>query len=104
MKILNRKAITINYKKPFVDWTNALTPELPPKEANIPGESTTYLIKNDFKNADQCIKKYYTRIFEEELEGQWTDENDWPENLTFELFNEWFSYEISDMVVDLKKD
>ena len=46
MKILNRKAITINYKKPFVDWTNALTPESPAKEANILGESATYLIKN----------------------------------------------------------
>ena len=104
MKILNRKAITINYKKPFLDWTNALTPELQAKEANILGESTTYLVKNDYENAEQCIKKHYKQIFEEELEGQWTDENDWPENLTFELFNEWFSYEISDMVVDLKKD
>ena len=103
MKILNRAAITINYKQPFVDWTNALSPDYPERVANILGESTTYLIKNDFEDADKFIKKYYKQIFEEQLEGQWTDENEWPEKLTFKLFNEWFSYEISDMVVDLKK-
>ena len=45
--------------------------------------------------------KNYKQLFEEELEGQWTDENDWPEKISFKLFNEWFSYEISDLVVDL---
>ena len=102
MKILNRSAITINYKKPFIDWINALTPELPMSERML-GESTTYLVKADFENADQCIKKQYKEIFEMELEGQWTDENDWPQKLTVKLFNEWFSYEISDLVIDLKK-
>jgi hypothetical protein len=102
MKVTNRSAITINYKKPFVDWSNALTPELPMSEMML-GESTTYLIKEDFENADQCIKKYYKEIFELELDGQWTDENDWPQKLTFKLFNKWFSYEISDLVIDLKK-
>ena len=101
MKILNRTAITINYKKPFVDWTNALTPELKQKEVNILGESTTYLVKYSLDSADKCIKKYYKQLFEEELEGQWTDENDWPEKRSFKLFNDWFSYEISDLVVDL---
>ena len=45
--------------------------------------------------------KNYKQLFEEELEGQWTDENDWPEKRSFKLFNDWFSYEISDLVVDL---
>lgn len=101
MKITNRSAITINYKKPFVDWSNALTPELSMNE-NMLGESTTYLVKADFDDAEKCIKKYYKEIFELELDGQWTDENDWPQKMTFKLFNEWFSYEISDLVIDLK--
>lgn len=101
MKVINRSAITINYNKPFVDWSNALTPELPMSEKML-GESTTYLVKGDFDNSEKCIKKYFKKIFEEELEGQWTDENDWPQNRTFKLFNEWFTYEISDLVIDLK--
>ena len=69
---------------------------------NVLGESTTYLVKSSLDTADKYITKHYKQIFEQELEGQWTDENDWPEDLTFGLFNEWFSYEISDLVVDLK--
>lgn len=100
MEIVNRSAITINYKKPFIDWSNALTPEFEMSEQML-GESTTYLVKGDFDNADKLIKKYFKKIFEEELEGQWTDENDWPQKRTFRLFEEWFSYSISDLVIEL---
>ena len=100
MKIVNRSAITINYKKPFTDWSNALTPEFEMSEQML-GESTTYLVKGDFDNADKLIKKYFKKIFEEELEGQWTDEADWPQKRTFRLFEEWFSYSISDLVIEL---
>ena len=100
MEIVNRSAITINYKKPFIDWSNALIPEFDMSEQML-GESTTYLVKGDFDNADKLIKKYFKKIFEEELEGQWTDENDWPQKRTFRLFEEWFSYSISDLVIEL---
>lgn len=100
MEIVNRSAITINYKKPFIDWSNALIPEFDMSEQML-GESTTYLVKGDFDNADKLIKKYFKKIFEEELEGQWTDENDWPQKRTFRLFEEWFSYSISDLVLEL---
>ena len=100
MEIVNRSAITINYKKPFIDWSNALTPEFEMSEQML-GESTTYLVKGDFDNADKLIKKYFKKIFEEELEGQWTDEADWPQKRTFRLFEEWFSYAISDLVIEL---
>ena len=100
MEIVNRSAITINYKKPFIDWSNALIPEFDMSEQML-GESTTYLVKGDFDNADKLIKKYFKKIFEEELEGQWTDEADWPQKRTFRLFEEWFSYSISDLVIEL---
>jgi hypothetical protein len=67
------------------------------------GESKTYLINELFNNAGDVIKKHYKKIFETELEGMCMDENEWPAKLTFKLFNEWFSYEISDWVMDLSK-
>jgi hypothetical protein len=100
MRVLNRSAITISYKKPFIDWNNRLFPDLLMKE-NMLGESKTYLINQLFNNADQALKKYYKEIFEAELEGVCLDEEEWPEKRTFKLFNEWFSYEISDWVNDL---
>ncbi len=100
MQILNRSAITVTAKQPFVDWANGLTPELP-MELNVLGESHTYLTNPDFDDAQKHIKKYFKQIFEEELESIWTDENDWPKKIDFNTFCEWFHFEISDWVQDL---
>jgi hypothetical protein len=100
MEIMNRSAITISPKQPFIDWANALTPEFP-MEINVLGESHTYLTNPDFDNADKHIKKYSKEIFEEELFGIWTDQNDWPEKLDYKTFCNWFHFEISDWVQDL---
>ena len=102
MKIYNRSAITVRAKQPFVDWINALTPESPLSMDRFE-VSNTYLTNPDFHNADKHIKKYFLQIFEEELEGMWTDENDWPQTIDFTTFCEWFHYEISDWVQDLSK-
>lgn len=100
MEILNRSAITVRAKQPFIDWANALTPEFP-MEIAILGESHTYLTNPDFEDAQKHIKKYFKQIFEEELEGIWLDENDWPQKRDFKTFCEWFHFEISDWVQDL---
>ena len=100
MNVLSRSAITITHKKPFIEWNNTLFPDLLMYE-NMLGESKTYLIDELTNNADKVIKKYYQKIFETELEGICIEENEWPENRNLKLFNEWFSYEISDWVMDL---
>lgn len=102
MNIVSRSAITICYKKPFIDWHNALFPDMPLQENTI-GESKTYLINELGDNAEGAIKKHYKQIFETELEGMCTDENEWPPKRTLKLFEEWFSYQISDWVIDLSK-
>lgn len=102
MKVINRSAITIVHKKPYVEWNNLLLPEMPISENTI-GESSTYLIENFFDNAEAVIKKHYKEIFENELFQVWTDENDWPENISLKLFYEWFTVEVSGWVYDLNK-
>ena len=102
MNVISRSAISITYKKPFIDWNNPLFPDLPMHENKI-GESKTYLIDELFNNAGDVIKKYHKQIFETELEGICIDENEWPGKRTLSLFKEWFSYEISDWVMDLSK-
>jgi len=100
MKVLSRSAITLTHRKPFIEWNNKLFPDLLMHE-NLLGESKTYLINEFFDNAGDVIKKHYKEIFEIELEGICIDENEWPEKRNLKLFNEWFSYEISDWVMDL---
>ena len=102
MEILNRSAITVSAKQPFIDWANSLTPEFP-MESKVLGESHTYLTNPDFEDAEKHLKKYFKAIFEEELEGIWTDANEWPQKRDFKTFCEWFHFEISDWVQDLSK-
>ena len=102
MEVYNKSAITVTPKKPFVDWNNKLTPEMPISEKMM-GSSRTYLTNPDFEDAEKHLKKYFKQIFEEELEAMWTDEEEWPQKRDFKTFCEWFEYEISDWVVDLSK-
>jgi hypothetical protein len=99
MHIINRSAITLTYKKPFIDWHNKLMP----LNEKLIGESSTYLVPELSENPTDAIKKYYLEIFETELFQMWTDENDWPQKITSKLFEEWFSVEISGWVYDLDK-
>ncbi|MDD3321444.1 MAG: hypothetical protein PHS59_08375 [Paludibacter sp.] len=102
MKILNRTSITVTFKKPFIHWNNNLFPDSL-MEVNILGESSTYLVTESTGDADKLLRKYYKEIFENELFQMWTDENDWPQKISYELFNEWFSVEIAGFVYDLPK-
>jgi hypothetical protein len=72
-------------------------------EMNILGESQTYLTDPDFDNAEKHIKKHFKQIFDEELEGIWQNENDWPQKRDYKTFCEWFHFEISDWVMNLSK-
>jgi len=103
MQIINRSAITLKYKKPFIDWHNNLMPGVPYTENMSSESSTTYLIPDFKSNAAAVIKKYYKEIFETELFQMWTDENDWPPKITLKLFHEWFNVDISAWVYDLDK-
>jgi hypothetical protein len=101
MHIINRSAITVSYKQPFIDWHNNLMSS----NEKMLEESSTYLIPELADNTADILKKYFLEIFETELFQMWTDENDWPPNITISLFHQWFRAEISGWVYDLgKKD
>ncbi len=84
MQVINRAAITITHKKPFIDWANKPDPVFPMKEIML-GESGTYLINENFDNAEGVIKKNCKAIFEIELWSMWIDENDWPSPITLKI-------------------
>jgi hypothetical protein len=107
MYITSRSAAIIIPKQPFVDWANSLEEE-----------ENKYLIE-DFKSdctvillpeidsdehADTIVKNLYKNIFEVELSGWTTDENEWPRNRKYEMFLEWFEVEYHSMVFDPFED
>ena len=103
--MINRSALVLTAKQPFLDWLQSL-PD--PGEAettleDVNRERTTHLLP-DYDMLDeeeQLLERFYDIIFEMELEGWWTDESHWPADRDLSLFKQWFHYEFHSVVVDL---
>lgn len=104
MDIINRTAVVIRPKQPFVDWLNSVPDEdMVFTLERVSDDNITYLIP-PYENPDEartCVKKIYEQLFEFVLFGWYTDEELWPENRTWEMFQEWFKIEINSEVFDL---
>ena len=102
--MLNRSIIIIKYKQPMIDWINGVEPddETEINLENTNNDRTTYLIgDDDLENLDVFLKDNFLLFFENELEGWYLDEDCWPADLTFPLFQEFFQIEFHSMIEDL---
>ena len=101
---INRAALAVTPKQPYVDWANSFCgpddPKLPLKEFQDDG--TVYLIPETADDHEdiEVIREVFEDVFCAELAAWWTDEADWPE-ITWKRFNEWFAYDYRSIVMDL---
>lgn len=102
---INRSILLVVPKQPFYDWSNALTPDLPKSGPDNVNEHNSYLLEEELFLDDPKdeLKTYWKKIFLNELFGQWTDEDDYPE-LSWELFTQWFDFYRSSIVTDLSDE
>ncbi len=105
--MINRAALIIKFKEPAVKWINEADPNKDDPGLTIEivnTDSSIYLISeelaDDPTDVKEWIKQNYKNLFELELYGWYTDPSLWPENRTFELFNEWFDVELHSMLID----
>lgn len=64
-------------------------------------DRTVYLISDDdAEEYETWIGLNYEAIFEDELDGWYTDETLWPENRTKQLFDEWIEVECHSVLID----
>jgi hypothetical protein len=99
--MLNRCALIVRPKRPFLDWAAQLDDSgLVP---DIKGEQTVYLVPEfDYDSgAQQMLKVVFAEVFERELFGWHTDKSAWPQKRTLALFKKWFDIELHSMVEDL---
>jgi len=99
--MLNRAAIMVRPKKPYLDWAAGLDDSgLVPDPA---GEQTVYLIPSYTVESEawELLEKVYVSIFEQELWSWHTEEKAWPQGRDFEMFKQWFQIEIHSWVEDL---
>ncbi len=101
--MLNRAVLILRYKQPFVDWINAADPtstqELTLVDVN--DDNTAYLIEvEDEKEFERWLKENAEMLFEEELNGWYTDPSLWPQDRSLALFKKWCTFELHTLVID----
>ena len=102
--MLNRAALILRYKQPFVDWINAADPSatshaLTLEEVNQ--EHSVYLVEvEDEGGLADWLTRRHRELFEEELNGWYTDPALWPRDRSLTTLREWCSSELHTIVVD----
>lgn len=99
--MLNRAAIIVRPKQPFLEWASQLDDSgLVP---SFDGEETIYLVP-EFENDDEArriLRLVYSEVFERELHSWHTDKSAWPKNRIFAVFHQWFEIEMHSIVEDI---
>ena len=102
--VLNRAALILRYKQPFVDWINAADPSPashPVTLAEVNLERTVYLIEVEGEDElASWLRRHHLEIFEEELSGWYTDPKLWPPDRSLRVLKEWCAFELHTVVLD----
>ena len=103
MYIINRSAIIVKLKQPYVDWANSLDNSDKYSMEDINKENHIYLIQEYESDGEleEIIKDVYPDIFEIELASWVTDEELWVKNRDYTTFKQWFDIEPHSTVFDM---
>jgi hypothetical protein len=103
MRTINRWALVVRFKEPYLRWAAGLDEKAPDDAASMKTAISVYLIPED-PNRDEDnppLEEYYGQIFTQELEAWWTDEARWPAKRDLATFQEWFEVTAESIVTDL---
>jgi len=104
MRTLNRAAVMVVPKQPFLDWLRDVDPsnqDLTMEE--VCADPSIYLLP-ECDLEDELLARLTQvseEIFEQELAGWDRVEESWPKDRSFQVFQRWFGYSIHWMVIDL---
>ena len=106
MRELNRSAIVVTPKRPFLEWLHSVDPTSSHLTLHdLAQEPTIYLVSEceSEEDFDDCLRELFPRIFEDQLEGWWTDQSVWPPDRTLDTFQAWFDCQLHLLVLDLSE-
>jgi len=104
MSEINRSLIVLKPKQPFLDWARALDDESKGLTLeSMCDDSTVYLVPEIWQDSDrQAVLEWcYDILFDEQLEGWWTDDAAWPKERDLKMFLDWFEVEFHSLVIDV---
>ena len=102
MKAVNRSALVVRPREPYLSWAAAVHDEKEAQQVSA-DHVAVYLVAPDREEEQETapLEEIYERIFDLELEAWCTDEARWPTPRTLKLFLEWFDVVGESLVVDL---
>lgn len=100
---LNRSAVIVTPKQPFLDWLHRTDPTSLTLTLEDVGEPTIYLLPQCEGDQDLIahVKNYCYTIFEDQLDGWYREQATWPPDKDFKTFCLWFEYPAHTMLLDL---
>jgi hypothetical protein len=111
MRDVNRSALVVIPKQPFLDWLRFADPDDPPDTdtltlEDLRTEPTIYLIPEcaDEDALQKYLQRHCVEIFEEELNSWLTDDTIWPFDRGYDTFCRWFAVSFHSIVLDLGRN
>lgn len=101
--MVNRGALILRYRQPFLDWINAAdpSPSAPLTMDDVALERTVYLVEcEDEQELEAWLVRNHRTLFEEELFGWYTDPALWPRDRSLAALRRWCSFEFHSVVAD----
>lgn len=96
---INRSAIIVKPKQPFIDWHNSLYPDSKMDEIDV----DIYLVDDNINDLENFLKKKFDKLFTMLLHDWHTNKKEWPQKRSYKMFNLWFRVEISETIYDLER-
>ena len=103
MEGVNRSAIIVIPKQPFLDWLRLVDPDFEDVTlAELQTDPIVYLIPEVECDEDLSthLRKFCVEIFEEHLDEWIADDTLWPMDRGFEAFSRWFAVSFHSTVID----
>ena len=104
MDTLNRSAIVVRRKQPFLDWLHAVDPGSHRITLlDVGREPTIYLIPECDTDEElvHVLRELCEGIFKEQLAAWYRVSASWPRDRSYEVFCQWCDYRHHSMLVDL---
>lgn len=105
MRELNRSAIVVIPKQPFLEWLNYADEEGDDLDlAAVQNDPAVYLlpvVKSD-EELGRFLQENCADIFEHQLEDWIVDDTLWPVDRGFEVFSRWFAVSFHSTIVDVE--
>lgn len=103
LPMVNFGVIVLKAKEPLVVWNNDLEKEGHKFSREEVNEKPSAYIIPDMEapgDLESYLKNNYKKLFRNELEKWWRNEEDWPDDLDYDKFREWFEVQHSPVVLD----